>query len=861
MSKGTTGFHTLAPEINPSWLRGSKGIVKPNYNFAGQLILALPNNGGTAELHVCYHEPANKPLGSFWKVDIEQVLNDYTGSNEVGEIGTSIDFVTVPNSFNFTYYNSNPEDVSWYEPAFNDLLQSDGTHVRGDLQNREGNWEYKLSSMSSFGSVPAGDLELWSITSVDDLVGSSWNIPGYEGVAQTIANNALAKGVIWQADGTPHSILFISPYIHITDGSSSSGNTGNTGNAGNTGNTGNAGSAASILPRPASTSVTAPSAPASTSLSTSGGSIFLAHSAANPAPSETDMIPQPSDFLSSGTSSSVPTNPFTFTGVTNNALNTIYYFLMDAAQNISFQDKLSFYNDQDAPVITPNIPSAAAPYTEIWLGPNKPHLDGSIEVNDNPMGGETSTAWDVSMRRPPPLQPGQSYNTDKGADPSLTGYTESLGGVLKHLYGMQAVQMNDAGDEIVCTAGNLNSGLLIFQYNGTNWNIATGETSQGLYDSTWGGNVTNAVFCKGPSDYVVAQNRAGVCLVRKKVGGAWQNDAVWVSPQLHASSSVPATSCPVDTSTGMDRFVCLSLNDQVNAYFTVYKKDSGDSWSIEETLGPVPYGAGFYGIKMTDDGSRVITTGENNGMTGDNGKIYVWTRSGTTWTRQADVSNPAPISSGIGSSVNAGTVDYANQLAQPFQMGKGGFDISSDGEWLITSSGDGSYNNLYLDGGEIFFYQWTGSTYTLRQRMKVSSFCDHGVISTSFPDGASLFGLNGNGTRAVIPIKYQHEYQRGREKLWVLERTGTTWAAAKYLTLADPSPWTDTGTLVTSSGYDYMLHHASYYRLSYPDIEGYTFSLGERPSSMNKAGDIIVTCTNLLNYRHSQQAGAVVWRL
>ena len=631
-----------------------------------------------------------------------------------------------------------------------------------------------------------------------------------------------------------------------------------------------AGSATSILSRPASTSVTAPSAPApQTFPTTTGGSIFLAHSAANPAPSETDMIPQPSDFLSGGTKSSVPTNPFTFTGVTNNALNTIYYFLMDAAQNISFQDKLSFYNDQDAPVITPNIPSTAAPYTEIWLGPNKPHLNGSIEINDNPMGGETSTVWDVSMRRPPPLQPGQSYNTDKGADPSYTGYTESTDGAIRHMYGIGSVQMNDVGDEVIAMGFMTNSGLLVYQYTGTGWHIATGETTQGLYDSVWGGNVTNAMFSKGSSDYIVYQTAySGRCLVYKKVGGSWPSNAVWVSPQLHASSSFPAAaaSCPLDTSTGMDRFVCMSLTNQTDAHFTVYKKDSGDSWSIEETLGPVPYGSGFSGIKMTDDGSRVITTGEHGGTIGQHGKIYVWTRSGTTWTRQADTPAPTPIPSGFGSSVNAGTVNYADQLSQPMSMGRGGFDISSDGEWLITGTADGSYNTLYLDGGEIFFYQWTGSTYTLRQRMKVSSFCDYGSMGGSMPDGASPIVMNGNGTRAVVPISYQHEYQKGREKLWVLERTGTTWAAAKYFTLADPAPWTDTGTLVTSGGLDYMaLHHTSIYKrqnpTQYADIEGWTFSLGERPSSMNKAGDIIVTCTNLLNYRHYQQPGAIVWRL
>ena len=154
-----------------------------------------------------------------------------------------------------------------------------------------------------------------------------------------------------------------------------------------------------------------------------------------------------------------------------------------------------------------------------------------------------------------------------------------------------------------------NAGLLIYQYTGTGWHIATGETSQGLYDSYWGGHVNNVKFSKGSSDYLVYQNAyLGRCLVYKKAGGVWPNDSVWQSTELHATSSVGPASCPVDTSMGLDRFVCLSLTDLSTAYFTVYKKDSGDSWSIEQTLGPVPYRAGFSGVKMTDDGSRIVTT-------------------------------------------------------------------------------------------------------------------------------------------------------------------------------------------------------------------------------------------------------------
>ena len=57
---------------------------------------------------------------------------------------------------------------------------------------------------------------------------------------------------------------------------------------------------------------------------------------------------------------------------------------MDAAQNISYHGNISFYNDQTAPVVIPDFPSPVAPYTGIWLGPEKLHLDGSIEANDSP---------------------------------------------------------------------------------------------------------------------------------------------------------------------------------------------------------------------------------------------------------------------------------------------------------------------------------------------------------------------------------------------------------------------------------------------------------------------------------------------
>ena len=115
--------------------------------------------------------------------------------------------------------------------------------------------------------------------------------------------------------------------------------------------------------------------------------------------------------------------------------------------------------------------------------------------------------------------------------------------------------MNDAGDEVITTVGMNNAGLLIYQYDGTGWKHSTGgPTTQGISDSTLGGNVNNAMFSKGSSDYLVYQNAGlGKCLVYKKVMGAWQDhNAVWSSMQIHPSPAVGTASCTLDTSIGLD---------------------------------------------------------------------------------------------------------------------------------------------------------------------------------------------------------------------------------------------------------------------------------------------------------------------
>ena len=129
---------------------------------------------------------------------------------------------------------------------------------------------------------------------------------------------------------------------------------------------------------------------------TSGGSILLLHSDQNP-PSVTEPIPQ--DFFTYGYPVSSSSSTYNFLSdlksgivLTDNSYNTIFYYLMDAAQNIIYLGHESFYVDRNKPIGTITAPSYSSPYTAEWLGKNKPApFNGRIDICDNP--GSSSTYY------------------------------------------------------------------------------------------------------------------------------------------------------------------------------------------------------------------------------------------------------------------------------------------------------------------------------------------------------------------------------------------------------------------------------------------------------------------------------------
>ena len=152
--------------------------------------------------------------------------------------------------------------------------------------------------------------------------------------------------------------------------------------------------AAAAASAPTSTSVPAISAPATPSFPVTGGSILLLHSNSNPPTKPANPVPE--DFFTKGRPApgastlnhAYVMDSLTNVSLTNNSINTIFYYLMDAAQNINYLGEVSFYVDENKPVGFITAPSGASwdvPYTAEWLGKNKmAPFDGRIEMSDFP---------------------------------------------------------------------------------------------------------------------------------------------------------------------------------------------------------------------------------------------------------------------------------------------------------------------------------------------------------------------------------------------------------------------------------------------------------------------------------------------
>ena len=149
-----------------------------------------------------------------------------------------------------------------------------------------------------------------------------------------------------------------------------------------------------------------------------------------------------------------------------------------------------------------------------------------------------------------------------------------------------------------------------------------------------------------------------------------------------------------------------------------------------------------YAVSMDGDGTRVVIGALNDDTVSPNdGSVYVWIRSGTTWTQEAKLTGSDPYN----------TANFGNSV-----------DISSDSTRLIVGApkANGSYGAAYI-------FTRSGSVWT--QEVKLT-----GTPKLTSYFGTSV-GIDATGTRVVIGHpEYVSVSNYGA--VYVYKRTDTAWA-------------------------------------------------------------------------------------
>jgi hypothetical protein len=244
------------------------------------------------------------------------------------------------------------------------------------------------------------------------------------------------------------------------------------------------------------------------------------------------------------------------------------------------------------------------------------------------------------------------------------------------------------------------------------------------------------------NNYGVADS--GSVYIYTKTSGNWPNDPVKIYGS-DTSNSRFGSSISM-TGDGMRLVVGEDYNSQ-NGFTTagkayIFKNNSG-SWIQEAVLIPLDRVNGDYfgcSVDITDDGTRVIVGASQGGSSYQKGKVYIFTRSGTTWSQEAKlVANDGNYEDKFGYSVSINNAGDRVVIGAPYSevnpysnVGKAYIFTRSGTTWIqqailipsarntddhfgwsVTISDDGnkilvgapmSDASSYTDGGGVFIF-------------------------------------------------------------------------------------------------------------------------------------------------------------
>jgi len=192
-------------------------------------------------------------------------------------------------------------------------------------------------------------------------------------------------------------------------------------------------------------------------------------------------------------------------------------------------------------------------------------------------------------------------------------------------------------------------------------------------------------------------------------------------------------------------------DDAGSAYIYVR---SGTTWSLQATLNnPTPAARDNFGVSVAISGDYAIV-GAHTDDTGatDAGSAYIYVRSGTTWSLQATLNNPTPVTNDIF-----------------------GYSVAISGDYAIVGT---SYDDTGADNaGSAYIYVRSGTTWSLQS-----------TLNNPAPAAGDVFGWSVaiSGDYVIVGAYLDDTGADNAGSAYIYVRSGTTWSL--QATLNNPAP-------------------------------------------------------------------------
>jgi hypothetical protein len=162
-------------------------------------------------------------------------------------------------------------------------------------------------------------------------------------------------------------------------------------------------------------------------------------------------------------------------------------------------------------------------------------------------------------------------------------------------------------------------------------------------------------------------------------------------------------------------------------------------------------------LSLSGDGNTVVFTAPYNDEYGTNrGKLYIYTRSGTTWTLEAGIS------------------DFANTTSQPF-AGQS-VTLSYDGNTMLI--GDSRSSVGATNSGAVHVYVRSSGSWSRQTRLQSTT------VTAGDWFGKSV-SVSGDGNTAVIGSESTNTVGTNKGCAYIFTRSGTTWTQQTKLYSSD----------------------------------------------------------------------------